>query len=234
MRISFQRSVALFVSVVISVFALSLGFVLFVLNFSLARLTIGAAISSAVLWVVSSFWAWKWLGTRLTKKSEAKFMLGCVCVFFMLFGITGAVFNWYVSYLPIVQTMQLSHAYELIIYQDWDIGGNELRYSVGRPFVFADGRYFATISGSAPVPHFTSHITSDGSIVWVAADIKPNQVVFLIDLSTGEYWPRSGGSGPDDWNSPRGSEYLERINSDGGSRAFYSGQWRLSDREPGS
>jgi hypothetical protein len=232
MKPSFRKAIILFVSISGLLLALFLGFVLFFLNYCTARLTTGALIFSAVLWVVLAFCVWQRQGKRLAKAKGARFLLGCTSIAFALFGVMGALFNWYVSYLPIVQTIPLSHGYRLIIYQDWDIGGNELRYSIGRPLVFADGRYLATISGSAPVPHFLSHVTSDGGVVWVAADVKPTQVVFLLDLSTGEYWPRSGGSGPDDWDWPRASKYLERINSDGGSRVFYRGQWRLSDREP--
>jgi hypothetical protein len=128
-----------------------------------------------------------------------------------------AFWNWIGFSMTKVQTFQLAHGYSLTVYQDWDVGGHELDYSLRGPWVYAEKTFFGEVSGEKRVPHFTAHLTTDGGLEWVTADTHPDQVLFMIDLSSAEYWPR--------WEKnvgwPQAKSYLDRINTDGEQRMYW-------------
>jgi len=142
------------------------------------------------------------------------------CVSLSLFGLLFALVTWFLDYMPVVQVIPMERGYSLTVYQDWDVDGHELNYSLQRMWISSPKRYFAEILGEKhPVPHLTAHVTPDGGAEWVSADTKPNEVIFLLDLSSGQYWPNWDGSlrWPDDEN------YIARIDADGVSRTFNEG-----------
>jgi hypothetical protein len=153
-------------------------------------------------------------------------MCRCALVCFASLAVLEASWNWLDSYEPEVQALSLGHGYVLKIFQDLDVNGHMLDYSVKRQWVFLEREYFANVTGDGkPVPHFTAHISADGGLAWVTADTRPDQVVFLIDFRSATYWPHFNGS----MNWPQQEGYLDRINANGGSVSFYMGGRALDE-----
>jgi len=169
---------------------------------------------------------WQWIGRRMATKKVSARLCRCALVCFASLAVIEASWNWLVSYMPEVQTLPLGRGYSLRVFQDWDVNGHELDYSIKKEWVLQEREYFANVTGEGkPVPHFSAHISADGGLAWVTADTKPGEVVFLIDFSTAKYWPHFNGS----MNWPEQESYLDRINANGGNASFYLGGRALDE-----